>query len=59
MSYNCFQMLIQSGKAKFNDLIWKEVEEEEEVEPFLNEQMPQVHNFSHYRETLLGEHRIS
>ena len=56
MSYNCLQKLIQSVKEKFNKLIWREVEEEEEAEPFLNEQMPQVHNFSCYRETLLGEH---
>ena len=63
MSYNWFQRFIQSvatRKAKFRGLkrfnVWKEVEQEEEAEPFLNaEQMPQVHNFSHYRETLLGD----
>ena len=36
MPYNCFQKLIQSGKEKFSNLIWREVEEEEEAEPFLN-----------------------
>ena len=62
MSCNCFQRLIQSvaaRKVKFRGLkrfkVWKEVEEEEEAEPFLNEQMPQVINFSRYRETLLGD----
>ena len=62
MSYNCFQQLVQSiaaRKAKFHGLrrfnVWKEIEQEEEEEPLLNEAMPQVHNFSRYRETLLGE----
>ena len=57
MSYNRFQRFIQSVAAKFHGLRngWKEVESEEEAEPFLNQQMPQVHNFSRYRETLLGD----
>ena len=57
MSYNRFQRFIQSVTAKFHGLRngWKEVENEEEAEPFLNQQMPQVHNFSRYRETLLGD----
>ena len=62
MSYNCFQRFIQSvaaRKAKFRGIkrfnVWKEVEEEEEAEPFLNEQIHQVINFSRYRETLLGD----
>ena len=57
MSYNRFQWFIQSVAAKFHGLRngWKEVESEEEAEPFLNQQMPQVHNFSCYRETLLGD----
>jgi hypothetical protein len=64
MSYNCFQRFVQSvatRKAKFRGLkrfqVWKEVEDEEEAEPFLNEQMPRdrEHNFSRYRETLLGD----
>ena len=44
MSYNCFQRFIQSvaaRKAKFCGLmrlnVWKEIEQEEEEEPFLNE----------------------
>ena len=41
--------------GKHNKIVWKEVEQEEEAEPFLNEQMPQVHNFSHYCETPLGD----
>ena len=55
MSYNQSQRFIQSVVTKFHGLRngWKEVEDEEEAEPFLNEQMP--HNFSHYRETLLGD----
>ena len=62
MSYNCFQQLVQSiaaRKAKFHGLkrfnIWKEIEQEEEEEPLLNEGIPRDHNFSRYRETLLGE----
>ena len=62
MSYNCFQRFVQSvatRKAKFCGLkrfdVWKEIEQEEEAEPFLNEQIPQAHNFSRYRETLLGD----
>ena len=62
MSYNFFQRFIQSvatRKAKFRGLkrfkIWKDNEQEEEAEPFLNEQMPQVINFFRYRETLLGD----
>ena len=61
MSYHCFQKFLQSvatRKAKFRGLkrfnVWKEVEEDEEAEPFLNEQMPPVQDFTHYRETLLG-----
>ena len=64
MSFNCFQRFTQSvatRKAKFGCLkrfnVWKEVEQEEEAEPFLNEQMPQAHNFSRYRETLLGDNQ--
>ena len=62
MSYNCFQQLVQSiaaRKAKFHGLkrfnVWKEIEQDEEEEPLLNEAIPQAHNFSRYRETLLGE----
>ena len=62
MSYHCFQRFVQSvatRKAKISGLkrfnVWKEVDEEEEAEPFLNEQMPPVHNFARYRETLLGD----
>ena len=62
MSYNRFQRFMQSVAARKANLrglkrfqVWKEVEDEEEAEPFLNEQMPQVHNFSCYRETLLGD----
>ena len=62
MSYNCFQQLVQSiaaRKAKVHGLkrfnVWKEIEQEEEEEPLLNEAMPQAHNSSRYRETLLGE----
>ena len=60
MSFNCFQRFVRSVatiKANFHGLkkfiIWKEddSEQEEEAEPFLNEQ---IHNFSHYREMLLG-----
>jgi hypothetical protein len=50
---------VAARKAKFRGLkrfqVWKEVEDEEEAEPFLHEQMPRVHNFSRYRETLLGD----
>ena len=48
---------MQSVAAKFHGFKngWKEIENEEETEPFLNEQMPQVQNFSRYRETLLGD----
>ena len=60
MSYNRFQRFIQSVAARKENLrglkwfqVWKEVENEEEAEPFLNEQIP--HNFSRYRETLLGD----
>ena len=60
MSYNRFQRFMQSvatRKANLRGLkrfqVWKEVENEEEAEPFLNEQVP--HNFSRYRETLLGD----
>ena len=62
MSCNCFQRFVQSvatKKAEFRGLkrfnVWKEVEEDEEAEPFLNEQIPQAHNFTRYRETLLGD----
>ena len=62
VAYNCFQRFVQSiatRKANFHGLrrfnVWKEIEQEEEAEPFLNEQMHRVHDFSRYRETLLGD----
>ena len=63
MSNNQFQRFLQSVAARKANLrglkwfqVWKEVENEEEAEPFLNEQMP--HNFTRYRETLLGDRHI-
>ena len=59
MSNSCFQRFVQSVTTKVRGLkqlnIWKEIEQEEEAEPFLNEQTPQAHNISRYRETLLGD----
>ena len=65
--YHCSQRyicaVIRYKKGKFHGLkrfdAWKGVEEDEEAEPFLNEQMSQVHNFTRYRETLFRDNELN